>query len=367
MRKLIVYFTLLTLLLSGCSTGTQIEELAITLSTGIDEGTNGVTITSEILNSESKGGEEKGGKSAMSYYIESVSGENANDAFSKQKFLHPKEITALHNKVLVFGEKTLQNGITEIVSGFPRTDYLRGSNYIVAARGEARDIINSSSIENQSISESIVQLINRQGIKTKAVEFFKKSSSRNKRGAILPLLDNVETDGKKRLIISGVALLNNGKLTGYLNEKEMSLVAVLLNQGKNLRVKVKYKNKPVEVILSSGNIKRDCIFSYSKPKFIFKGDLFFKVDIASFGEVTKTKDISNLELLVRKELKKRYTLLMKKILVDYQCDALGFDDYLYRYRPSYWKVNQYKWNSILPEVETDFKMNVTIKNVGIHS
>lgn len=364
MNKRILFFTLF--LLTGCSSGTQIEELAITLSAGIDEVDDEVTITSEIFSAESEGGKEGGGKSS-SYNIESVSGENLIEAISKQKYLNPKEVTFSHNKVLVFGENALQNGITEIVSGFPQTEYIRGSTYIVAARGEARDIIKSVSIENQSIAESIVQLINRQGIKTKAGEFFQEASSSNKSGSVLPLLEIVEAEGKSRLMISGAALLNRGRLTGYLDKKDLGLVALLQNQGQKLRVEVEYKNKPVELIVDRSHFKINCIVSNNKPKFIFNGVLSFNVNKVPFGKITSTRDITNLESLVREDLNKKFTVLMEKILVEYQSDTFGFDDYLYRYHPSYWKGNKDKWGSFLPEVGTEFRMDITIKNVGYHS
>ena len=370
MRKAIAFLTLF--LLGGCSTGTQIEDLALILGTGIDEKEKGmfeeekvVTITSEVLNTETEGGQEKGASQA--YFLESISGKTINDAISKQKLLHPKEVSALHNKVVVFGESVLQNGITEIVSEFTRIASIRGSTYIVGVKGKAYDLLKSSAVEEKSISDSMVELINRQGIKTKAIEILEEASGKPQ-DSVVPLLDTMESEGQTRLMISGAAVLSGGKLAGYLNHKEMELVALLQNQKPILGVKVKvmYKNKPVEVVLGNSHFKLNSVLSDNKPKFIFNGVLTFNVDKAPLGGITTSEDVSNVELLTKKELNRKLTTLTKKIIVKYQCDALGLGNHLYRFRPSYWKKNHNNWGSSLPEVDVDFKTDVTIKSVGLH-
>lgn len=369
MRKWTAFLAIF--LLVGCSSGTQIEELAITLSTGIDEEEGiykkkkSVTITSEILNTENGGAQEKGGGSTK-YFLESVSAENIRDAFIQQTLLHPKEVLSLHNKAAVFGETTLQNGITDIVIEISRSHSIRGSTYLVAAKGKAHDLLKSSTIENQSISDSIIKLINRQGIKAKAIEIFQVAAGKQK-DSVITLLDTVKSEGKTRLVVSGAAVLKRGKLAGYLNQKEMKLVALLQNQEPDLHIKVMYKNKPLEVALDSSHFKLNSLLSNNTPKFIFNGELSFMVNIAEFGEITTVEDLSNIELLIRNELNRALTTLMKKTIVRYHCDVMGFGDHLYRYRPAYWKKHHNEWSSILPEVDVKFKPDVTINTVGMHA
>lgn len=363
MRKGIAFLMLFWLM--GCSPGTQVEDIALTLSTGIDEKEEGVTITSEILNTGTGGGKENGSKS-VSYLIESVSGKNITDASSKQKLLHPKEVVPLHNKVLVFGENILQSGITDIVLGFHRNNSIRGSTYIVAAKGEARDLLKSTSVDEQSISDSIMKLINRQGIKTKAVQILEEASGKQQ-DSVISLLETKEFEGKRRLKISGAAVLKRGKLAGYLDDKEMGLIALLQNKDPKLHVTVMYNNEPVQVVLGHSHFKLNSVLTSYRPKFIFNGVLTFKVNNASFKEFTTIEDISNVELLVKNKLNSNLTSLLKKIIVEYQSDAMGFGDYLYRYRPTYWKKNHNKWDTILPEVDIDFKTDVTIEQVGVQS
>ncbi|KQX44654.1 Ger(x)C family spore germination protein [Paenibacillus sp. Root444D2] len=363
MRKGIAFLVLS--LIIGCSPGTQLEDLAITLSIGIDEEKKGVILTSEILNTEPADGKEKGKKS-MKYFLESVSELNIADAISKQKLLHPKEVIPLHNKAIVIGENMLKKGITDVVLDFARTNSIRGGTYLAAAKGKAHDLLQSSAMENQSISDSIIKLINRQGIQTKAVQILEEASGKQQ-GLIITQLDTIESEGQTRLIISGAAVLNLGKLAGYLDDKEMGLIVLLNNQKPDLRIKVMYKNKPVEVVLGDGQFKLHSELSEDKPNFVFNGALAFNVNKAPLGGITTTEDISNLQILVKNELSRKLISLMRKIVVDYHCDAMGFGDHLYRYHPSYWKKNHNEWSRILPEVKIDFKTEVTIKNVGFHA
>lgn len=349
----------------GCSPGTQIEDLAITLCTGIDEEKNGIKLTSEIVNSGTSSSKDSSGKSMM-YLVESITEKNVTDALFKQRLLHPKEIFPQHNQVIVFGENTLKKGITDLLSELARTKYVRGGVYLVTAKGKAHDLLKATSIENQSISDSIVNLLNREGVHTKVAHVLERASS-TQQGFVLTLLDTLEVEGKKRILVSGGAVVDQGKLAGYLDEKEMKLVSLLLNQKPDLRVTIKYENKPVEVVLDDSNFQLDSVLTSDKPTFFYNGTLSFHVYKASLGRLATTEDIANIQTLVRTELNQQLTTLMNKMLEEYRCDAMGFGDHLYRYRPSYWKKHQKAWHSMLPVIEIIFNTDVTIKNLGVHA
>ncbi|MCP1136226.1 hypothetical protein NKT34_23285 [Paenibacillus polysaccharolyticus] len=208
MKKGVVILALIILI--GCDNGTQIEDLAIMLSVGMDKEEKGVTVTTELLNMQKEGSSQTGGGSPK-YFLESVTGKTISDAMTKQSGVHPKEVMPLHNKVLVFGEKMMQKGITNVISEFLRIRSIRGGSYIVAAKSTAHELLKSTAVEEQSVSAAITELVDRQGIQAKAVQFLQEASGKP-RDNVITLLDTVESEGKKRLAVPGAAILSHGKL-----------------------------------------------------------------------------------------------------------------------------------------------------------
>ncbi|GGI17919.1 Ger(x)C family spore germination protein [Gottfriedia solisilvae] len=363
LRRITALFLLF--LLVGCNRGTQIEDLAITLSTGIDEDQDKLTITSEIVNTASAGGDEKGGAPPM-YFLETVTEKDISTVLTKQKLLHPRELFSLHNKVIVFGEESLKKGVTQTISEFARTRSMRGGTLIVGTRGKAQDLLKSTSIENQSISDSINQLISRNGIQTKVINILDEASGKHQ-DTIITILDTIKMEDKDRIIISGAAVLNKGKLVGYLNEQEMNLISVLRNQKRELSIKVKYKDKPINLVLQNSNYSLNTRIKDNKPKFIYKGILSFNLENAPFGELSKSDELKDLQALVGKELNRELNELFKKILVQYKSDPMGLGNHLFRFEPTYWKKNHKQWERSLKDVDYSFNNKINIRGIGFHS
>lgn len=361
----ILIFFLPIFILAGCNVGTQIEDITLTLATGIDVKKKAVTLTSEILKTLQDGGQGNGG-SSPEYYVESVTGKNLVDASTKQSLLHPKEIITLHNKVLVFGNEALKQGITEYVTGFMRTKSIQGSTYIITTKGKAKEILNTKAIDEQSIANSINELNNREGLETKAIQILEEASGK-RQGVAVTEMNIIKIGGKERIIIGGAALLKKGKIVGRLNLKEMRLLSLLQNQETPILISVMFKNQPVDVILTKGKYKIKSNVSSDIPHFNMEGDLIFKVLKSKLGMINSSKDISELERLVRVELEKQQKDLFQKMMVQHHTDVIGFGDHLYRFHPSYWRSNHMKWNTIFPKVEVTFHNRVKIKNIGVQS
>lgn len=362
MRKGVVMLALTILI--GCDNGTQIEDLAITLSVGMDKEEKGVTVTTELLNIQKEGSSQTGGGSPK-YFLESVTGKTISDAMTRQSGIHPKEVMPLHNKVLVFGEKMLQKGITDIISEFSLMGSIRGGAYIVAAKGTAHELLKSTAVEEQSISTSITKLVDRQGIQVKAVQFLQEASGKPQ-DIVITLLDTVESEGKKRLAVSGAAVLSHGKLKDYLDEEEMGLVALLNRQKSNVHVTVKYNGEPVEFSISHSKLKLVSRIMGARPKFSYEGNLIFNVYKSKLGAVVSPDDIARMEEMLSQKLNYKLTKLVHKVNTRYRSDVLGLADHLYRYRPSYWKKHNKDWDTILPDIDIAYRMKIHIKNVGLH-
>lgn len=351
-----------SVLLTGCATlGTQIDDMALCMSMGIDKDEQGITLTTEFL--DLSGGQK--GEQSQKYFLESVSDKTISDAIMKQKLMHPKEIVPMHNKVIVFGESMAKSGIMDLLSDFSRTNFVRGGTCIVAAKGRATELLKSTTLDERSLSQSIIKLVNRHGIEAKAVEFLAEKSGKPQ-DSMITVLDTSQSDGRDRLMVTGAELLKKGKLAGYLNVEEMNLIAMLKNEKPDVRIKVLYQNNPVEVILHHNNLKLYTHIANNKPEFRYGGKVSFNINKAKFGTISTVADNANVERLVARTLEQKLNALMNKVVKRYHCDVLGFGDHLYRYQTGYWKKNQKQWGKIFPEIDVSFDISVKTNNIGLH-
>ncbi|MCP1136225.1 Ger(x)C family spore germination C-terminal domain-containing protein [Paenibacillus polysaccharolyticus] len=153
-----------------------------------------------------------------------------------------------------------------------------------------------------------------------------------------------------------------------MNEEEMGLIALLNRQKSNVHLTVEYNGEPVEFVISHSKLNLVSRITGVRPKFIYKGNLTFDVDVhkSKLGAVVSPDDIARMEELLSQKLNSKLTELVHKVNTRYRSNVWGLADHLYRYRPSYWKQHNEDWDAILPDIDIDFYMKIHIKNLGLH-
>ncbi|WP_291583520.1 Ger(x)C family spore germination protein [Clostridium sp. UBA6640] len=175
-----------------------------------------------------------------------------------------------------------------------------------------------------------------------------------------------ELEAKQDLSLSGMAIIRNFGIIGYVNDVETQDIQILrgkLGAGK----RVVYRDgRPIDYYIDE---------NVSKVKVDYKdGKLFVNYNITNEGtikgyykgaKVSNEKDINeikeDLNVAMKKELEKVAANLQK----DIKADSLEIREHIKRYKPGLWSEIKDKWNILYENAEITVDVNNKIMNVGV--
>ncbi len=161
MKKLLACLTLFVVMsgfLSGCWSRKELGELAIVLGAGVDRAPdNQVRLTLQLARPRSfAGGSETGGGGAeATTWVVSETGTTVQDAERKLAGRISRRIYWAHSGMVVFGEEAARHGIQYYTNFFYRGPHPRETTWVLVAKGEAKDILETSSELEYSSAQDI--------------------------------------------------------------------------------------------------------------------------------------------------------------------------------------------------------------------
>ncbi|WP_461201588.1 Ger(x)C family spore germination protein [Anoxybacillus sp. TBDG-1] len=362
MRKYI-YFVLCFLLTVGCGTRTQLDELTLVLTVGLDEGKDKnllVYSVSPVFNKESKN----------IYEVIRTSGLTLRDnRFKANAFATGKIVGGKTQNVVI--SKTLAKKLNM----FPYLDVLyrdpknsTTANFIVFD-GPLKELMYIRLEDKPRLSVAIRDVlltanVGKQTTKINLLEFRRLSLDRSQT-PFAPILKVHKGD----LVAGGIALFNKQrKYVGSLSQKESPYFAILqknIKPATSITLPIKTLTKQTEYV--SISIEHGD-FSY-KPSFqngIFHFDVHMKLSAIlteSTTYIDMKKDKEKIEKLLTKEIQKQLENVIKK-LQKFEVDPIGFGLYAraYEYK-QFQKVKS--WPKAFAKADINIHPTVKIISYGV--
>lgn len=382
-RKLLcVLLAGLFIILSGCWSSNEVNELALSVAMGLDKTADGYLLTEQIINPKAVAAKNPTDSAPVTLYTSQSS--NIEVAINNLLLKSSRLIYNTHLRLVVLGEELAREGIMDILDFFTRsyefrTDFI----FLIAKDSTAYEILKNltslDSIPGVSLFNMAKHSSEENGM-TKAVRVIELINSIASDGTNAVITGvNVQkedirsysvdafkdTDKFDRLAFIGLGAFNEDKLVGWLNLDE--------SKGYNyITDKLKYTAESAKV--------DDAEISYNviKPKAKIKVDITdgkpsISVDIKlrySIPEISGGYDVSVPDKLgsVSKALEDKITgscnAAITKAQKEIKADIFGFGEAVHRKDKKYWSTVKDKWNDEFIKMPVNITVKAELFNTG---
>ncbi|WP_150265126.1 Ger(x)C family spore germination protein [Paenibacillus tepidiphilus] len=382
---------LLALMMSGCWSSKEIEDLALYTGLALDVGEpapvekefeekggtyskqNKVVATVQVVPIKSASGSmgQKGGGGGQQKPFSNVSGagDSILEIFRQFSIRRDRPIIGHHLKVIIISAELLKRQtISQLMDFVMRDNDIRPSTMVYISRGTARDTLTSNQ-PNEIPSFHIMGMIRNQSRTSKVLSPVSLSKldalTYSKRSFVLQNL--IKGDGEIEFSGAGIVKGDTGHWIGFLNQEDTECLAWLNNQGKAGAIKAyDSSGEPMTYEIKAME---------SKIKAKADGDnITFSVKLSTEGRFIETwndGDNSTSEEFAEKagqifkaKLANMMQALIDKLQTEYQCDAAGFGEKLAIQQPAVWKKVKDHWDETFSKAKIEITYDLKITDFG---
>ncbi|WP_141905750.1 Ger(x)C family spore germination protein [Lysinibacillus sp. Y5S-8] len=382
--KVICLLCSLTLLLSGCWSKRELNELAIVVALGIDKIDEEYEITVQIVDpSEISMRQASTQRSpVVSYHSR---GETIFEAIRKMTTIAARKPYFAHLQVVVLGEDLAKEGISDSLDLIVRDhEFRKDFDVIMSHEATAKDVLNVlTPIEKVPANK----MLNSLDVSEKAwgstiavnIDELVNTLSNKQKGA---LISAIEVHGDKNLGMdqtnvqrvktpvllqyAGLAVFKGDQYIGLLTEAESKSISFLNDKIQStIEIIACPKKGTLSTEITQSTTKVKGSFVHGKPKI----DVQINVE-QNVGEVecdidlTKNKSIDYVNKKTAKGIDERIEKTLEKIQQQYKVDVFGFGDALHRADAKQWKKIKNDWTTIFPDLAVDVHVKVTTQGLG---
>ncbi|MFN2747447.1 Ger(x)C family spore germination protein [Bacillus sp. z60-18] len=378
------------LVLTGCWSSHEIEELGLTFAMGIDKGSetalekkfdkmggdypkkDRITMIYQYVNEQAAGSKASGGGGSpqKSYFNIYETGDSLQQISAEVALRQDRPIFSPHLKVIVVAGELLRTySLEELLDQPLRDNEIRPSSLVLVTRGKAKDTLNLK--ETGEMPAFRLRKIVENEYKTKKVlppVTLAKLTGKMRSGSSFLIQNVVGADGEVKY--AGAAAINgkNNKLIGYLDEEDLEGVMWITGQGKGGAVK-SYDTKAKKL----NAFAVETINSNIKPV-VKGGRLSFQVNVESEGHLAENwntaekafdnKFLERVEKNTAQTVKKQMEQITKKMQRQYKADLAGFGNQLRIKHPRLWKKLKKNWDQTFTDIPIKYHVQITIKDYG---
>ncbi|MEH7107539.1 Ger(x)C family spore germination protein [Bacillus sp. JJ1764] len=393
MKKTIaLFFIIFTVipLLEGCWNHRELTDLAFVTAMGIDKGTKERYEMSLqiVVPSNVASGQTGGGSQGPPVVVYRSSGNNLTEASRKLSKIISRRIYYSHTNLLIISEEVAREGILNLLDALDRDSEFRTTTEVIISKNtKAKDIISTlTNLDKLPVNKF-----------TKTIEGTEAILGENIKMSIDDIISTIVSDGKEPLIngftltgktkkgsspdninntippaiitASGMAIMKNGKLVGWLNNDNAKGVVWVMNKMKGTYIDFNLKGKKDAVSMTPylSDTKVSVKMVNGKP--------FMEISVQTLcklSEMNTSFDITKIESV--ESLEKKTAVIIKKDIEEsiryaqsYKADIFGFGDSVHRSYPNYWKKTKGNWDEQFANLGFSVKVEAIYREIGIRN
>nr|WP_051106899.1 Ger(x)C family spore germination protein [Paenibacillus terrigena] len=377
------------ILLTGCWSRREIEDLGITIGAAVDIGKetpveqefeeqggdyskqNALTLTYQMVQPGQSSTSDKGG-GEKNYRNISVTGDSLYEDTREIALMQARPIFGQHYKVIVISDKVARKfNMRLLFDFFIREQEFRPSCLVLICKGEARSALDQKD-KSEFPSMRLLSITNNRYRSTRIL----KPMSLSK---LLPeinssssfLLQNVITaEGEVKFAGAAVIYGKTGKLIGFLNEEDLESINWMTAKVKGGVLKSYDSHTGQPILYEITSMK-------SKIRPHIEGNrISFDVEIESDGRLGEqwengngfdNRFIRRVEEETVKQVRKRIDKMLHRIQKEYRADVIGLDQYVRIYYPRTWEKIKKDWDDKFANASIRYRVKVKIKEFGTTS
>lgn len=379
---ILLLLVLLTGLLGGCWSRKEITEVAVVLGTGVDWTADGrIRLTVQIARPGAFAAANGGGGEEAASWVLSAEGKTVEEAERYLAMKIPRDIYWGHCIILVIGEEMAQKGVGMITNFFQRDREPREIMWLMVAKGEAKDILETHSQLARTSAQAAGFLTRmKTGYSVQLREYAEMRASKGvqpvvtavevKEAGVVPGPKQEEKLPRtKHVELSGVAVFKEDKLVGWLNASETRGMLWLKGETEKGVITVPSPGEPdkeVSLRIRRGSTKVTPEYDGEKLRF----DVMVKVDVdmleqQSREDLAKPEKIKALEGAIAGEITKRAAEALEKAQIEYGVDIFGFGDAFHRKYKEDWPELRDRWDTEFARAEVSIAAEARVRQIGL--
>lgn len=381
---------LLALILPGCWSAKEANEIDYVMGVGVDKGDNGDIILTiqtpdlSALKAENGGNEEK-------YKSISVKGATTFEALRNYINVGGQKLFWGHIQICVIGEQAAREGVEDFLDFFSSDPELRGTSQIALVKGKAKDVmearISLTPIPSDYLSNLLSNAtLNGKAPKVQLVDFNRMLTEPTGSQPYLPVMELMSQSAYDRRVVGlntpsssgpeqtpiiytgGTCVFRGTKLRGFLNEKESRGLMWIKKYMKSTLVAVDMEGEGIASLELIGGVKNSVSVKMEGDTAQIKVKIEASLNI---GDRSGYKNVTNLEEI--EKLEKRFNAIVKdeveqafdKAARKMHSDIFSFGNAMNDRNPKLWEQVEDRWeNELLPRAELDVQVHGTIRRTS---
>lgn len=347
---IILIFMVTTLLLTSCYDYSEIEKEVFLFSIGFDKNEENYEVTAETLNSSDYGGSLNIKPETITSTGESIyeALENLNNKFSNK-------LNLSHLELIIIGDKLLkENGLSNILNLVFSNNKLRYNTlFCTTFKTQAKEILMSKSGHETFHGFEILEQLNESGKFKNNIRAYKILNNLydSKKEIVLPVIKVSKENEKKNFFTNKLAILEKGKLKGYIEQKDSKYYFMLIGEKDSINFPISHNNKKINLKIkmteTKSNIKNNVL------------NINMGFDIYIEDSHLKNLNKEQIKEETKRELEKDLYNFISNIQKDYKIDIFGFGNNLINYK----ERKKYKnWNKYFSSLNKKIKINIYLKD-----
>jgi spore germination protein len=272
-------------------------------------------------------------------------------------------------KLIVIGSGVLEKPETfkEIIDYIERHPNLNKMMNVVVAEGKAEDYVKFKPSMEKNIEYYLSGLM--------------ESSKRN--ATILPVTVNemlvllaqnanaiipkVSIDKEKNeLTLSGVAVIKNYALKGYLTPIEVANLEIMRGKIKGGKRVIFKEGHPISINIE--DIDRKLTVTGDKNKLKFNIDIRLEGQLREYikgKSVFSKEELSSLETDFSKSIAEECNVIARMLQTEFAVDPIGLREYVEQFKPSVWREIKDNWDEAYKNADITVSIDTKIRRIGV--
>jgi spore germination protein KC len=378
----ILIILLIVLLLSGCWSRRELNEIGIATALGIDKSEDGYEVTVQILNPGEIAGKAVTTRTEVVTF--KTTGETVFEALRKLSIDVPRIIYLAHIREIIFGEEFAKEGIGKALDFISRDHEMRTDFFISVAKGTtAYEVLNvQTALEKIPANKlfNALQYSEQKWAPSKTVKLDELINSIVSKG-IQPVLTGIYVEGdpnygsnltnvqnvtpKTKLKVDSIGVFKNDQLIGWLTRDESKGFNYIKNNISSTVVTVPCQDGKVSIETFRSKTKIKGKLENGSPKIEIKVESEGNVGEAQCEmDLSKPESIKELEENYKNDIKSKMEQVMKKSQEEYESDIFGFGEAIHRADPKKWKELQENWDEDFSNLVVTIHVEAYIRRLG---
>lgn len=294
------------------------------------------------------------------------------DAVTRLAAKMSRSVYTGHSKLLILSNEILAYPETmkEVFDFLERQPDINRNMLVVVAKGKAEDYVKFKPNMEKNI-EAYISGLMENGIINFSVLPVKLNdvliSLYKNKGAIIPTIefDKVDTE---QLIISGVALIKDYKLEGYLTPVEDAALEIMRGKIRGGKETILREGHPLELQITGIRRKIDLAKESNEKKLKFNIEINLEGQLKGYSigsDIFSESELEKIQSDFNDVIERRCEKSARIVQEEYGIDAIELREYVEKFKPRLYEKIKDKWDQVYKDADIDVSVSTHARRLGI--